>query len=120
MAANLGEPCEHLAVVDSQRHPDTEAAVDLVHDLDELELAELAAAADHIHVALVEFAVTALLGAVGAPHGLNLEALERQGYLVLVLDHVARERHREVIAQTLFANLRRQRLREVGAGEGVA
>src|SRR3546814_6425040 len=55
--------------------------------------------ADHVDVALVELAETPALGALAAVHALHLVAAERERQLVLVLGHVARQRHRQVEAQ---------------------
>jgi hypothetical protein len=55
--------------------------------------------ADHVDVALVELAEAAALGALAAVHALHLVAAEREGQLVLVLGHVAGQRHGQVEAQ---------------------
>ena len=104
-SADFCEPCEHLAVVDLQGDADAELAEDRVHDLHQFQFVQLGAGSDHVDVALVEFAVAALLRAVCAPHGLDLEALEREGNLVLVLHHVAGEGNGEVVTQALFRSL---------------
>src|SRR5262249_27887294 len=57
-------------------------------------------AADHVHVALVELAEAAALGALAAPHLLDLVAAERERQLVGVLGDVAGQRHRQVEVQT--------------------
>ena len=107
MADGLGDTEKNLAVVHLQCDADAQRFEDPFDDLHQLDLAQQRACADHIDVALVEFAVTALLGTVGTPHGLNLVAFEGERQLALMLDDVAGERHREVVAQALFANLRR-------------
>ena len=55
--------------------------------------------ADHVDVALVELAEAAALGALAAVHALDLVAAEREGQVVFVFGHVARQGHREVEAQ---------------------
>ena len=54
---------------------------------------------DRVDVALVELAEPAARRPIGAPHRLNLIALEELRQLVLVLRDDARERHRQVVAQ---------------------
>ncbi len=55
--------------------------------------------ADHVDVALVELAEAAALRALAAVDALDLVAAEREGQVVLVLGHVARQRHGQVEAQ---------------------
>jgi len=55
--------------------------------------------ADHVDVALVELAEAATLGTLAAVHALRLVAAEREGQLVLVLGHVAGQRHGQVETQ---------------------
>ena len=101
-AADLREAGEDLAVVDLQEHTHVQLGEHPVHDLDEFQFIDLGRGADDIHVALVELAVAALLGTVGPPDRLDLETLEREGYLVLVLDHEPGEGNREVVPQALL------------------
>ena len=54
---------------------------------------------DRVDVALVELAEASARRPVGAPHRLNLIALEEPRQLVLVLRDDARERHGQVVAQ---------------------
>ena len=61
-----------------------------------------------VDVALVELAESAARRPIGAPHGLNLIALEDLRQLRLVLGHDTRERHRQVVAQ-----------REIGLAAGL-
>ena len=86
-------------------------AEDLVGYLYQLQFVYLGLAAYHIHIALVEFAVASLLRAVRSPYRLNLEAFEREGNLVLVLDNISCKWNGKVVAQSLLANLK---------GEGIA
>ena len=79
-------------------------ATDLVDYLDKLQLVDERVAAHHVHVALVELAVTPLLRAVGTPHGLYLVTAEGEGDFVPVLHHEAGEWHGEVVAQPLLAD----------------
>ena len=58
--------------------------------------------ADHVDVALVELAETAALGTLAAIHALHLVAAEREGQVMLVLGHVAGQRHGQVEAQGEF------------------
>ena len=55
--------------------------------------------ADRVHVALVELAEAAARGPVGAPHRLNLVALEESRQLAAVVGDDARERNGQVVAQ---------------------
>ena len=55
--------------------------------------------ADRVDVALIELAEAALLRPVGAPHRLNLVALEELRQLRPILGDDARERHGHVVAQ---------------------
>src|SRR5437773_6686714 len=55
--------------------------------------------AERIDVALIELAEAAARWTIGAPHRLDLVALEQPGQLALILRDNARERHSEVIAQ---------------------
>src|SRR5204863_10063823 len=55
--------------------------------------------ADAVNVALVELAEASARGAIRAPDGLNLVALEKPGELVAVLGDDARERDGQIIAE---------------------
>ena len=57
------------------------------------------AVADDVDVRLGELAVAALLRAFAAPDLLDLVAAEREDQLAGVLQHVPRERHRQVEVQ---------------------
>ncbi len=63
-------------------------------------------ATHHIGVALIEFAVASFLRTVGTPYGLYLEALEGHLQVGTVLHHEAGEGYSQVVAQTLFTQLR--------------
>ena len=54
------------------------------------------AVAHHIYIRLVELAEAPLLRPFPAPYLLNLVALEGEGELPRVLEHVARQRHRQI------------------------
>ena len=101
----FGNAVEDLAVVHLERHAYSEFLEDALNDAHQFDFGRQAAAADNVDVALVEFAVTALLWTVGTPYRLYLIALEREDDIVLVLHHVACERDRKVITQPLFADL---------------
>ena len=76
--ADLREAGEDLAVVDLDAHADTQKGEHAVHHLHQFELVDLRGGADHVHVALVELAVAALLRPVCPPDGLDLVSLERE------------------------------------------
>ena len=107
MADRLGDAEQDFAVVHLQRHADAQRPEHALDDLDQFDLAQQRAGADHVDVALVEFAVTAFLRPVGAPYGLDLVALEGERQFALVLYDIARERHREVVTEPLLADFRR-------------
>ena len=93
-AQHVGDAGEDLPVVDLDDDVDAEFLEDFGGDLHQFGLVEQGVGADDVGVALVELAVAAFLGTVGAPHGLHLVPLEREGDLALVLDHIAGEWHR--------------------------
>src|SRR5690606_37442510 len=70
----------------------------LVVDKHEFGLVDQAVGPHHVHVTLIKLTVAPSLWPVGAPYGLYLEPLERQGKLMLVHYHVTGERNRKVIA----------------------
>ena len=106
MADGFGYAVENLAVVHLQRDADAQRREDPLDDLHQLHLAQQRARADHVHVALVEFAVTPLLRTVGTPHGLHLVTLEREGQFALMLHDIAREGDGQIVAQPLLADVR--------------
>ena len=55
---------------------------------------------EHVHIALVKLAKAAPRGAIGAPDGLNLIALEKLWQFVLILGDDARQRHCQIVAQS--------------------
>ena len=89
-----------------QTYINTQPAIDFFDDLNQLQFADQAVTADHIHVALVELAIAAFLRTVGTPYRLDLETLERETDFFAVLHYVPCERNGQVISQTF---LRRQR-----------
>ncbi len=105
MAGDLGQSGEDLAVVEADDHVQAQLGKDGIEELGELGLAEQGIGADHVRVALVKLVVAALLRPVGAPDGGNGVALEGEGQVVLVHDHVAGEGHGEVVAQAPFGDL---------------
>ena len=74
--------------------------------------------ADHVDVALVELTEAAALGALAAVHPLHLVATEREGQFMLVLGHVARQRHGQVEAQRHFRQRTVTRFGGVGQRTG--
>src|SRR5439155_15861784 len=55
--------------------------------------------AEHINIALIEFAEAAARGTIGAPDRLNLVTLEKLGQLRFVLRDDARQRHSQIVTQ---------------------
>ena len=106
VADRLCDAEQYFAVVHLERHRDAELRKYAGYDVDQLHLAEQRLRADNIDITLVELAVATLLGAVSTPYGLNLVALERKDYLVLVLHDIARKGNGEVVTKTLLRNLR--------------
>ncbi len=96
------EALEHLAVADLQRQlRHRQAAERLGHDLRDLdvEVEGQLVLGDDVDVGLGELAEPSLLGSLATPHALDLVAAERELETSGVLQHVARERHGEVIVQ---------------------
>jgi len=94
------DPVQDLAVVDvdgeiGKAQPPQRGG----EQADDLGVGGHARHAHDVHVALVELAVAALLGPVAAPHGRDVIAPEGHREVVFVHRHVARQRHRQVIAQ---------------------
>ena len=77
-AAHLRQACEHLAVVDFHAYPHVKQAEHLLHNLHQLQLAQLRTGAYGVNITLIKLAVATLLGTVGTPDRLNLETLERE------------------------------------------
>jgi len=112
-AQRLEEPAHQLAVV--QLHTEGADAQLGEHRVDHRHHLGVVAdgqgvLADDVDVALVELAEAAALGALAAVHALHLVAAEREAQLVLVLGHVAGQRHGQVEAQG--------QLRQPGGGTG--
>jgi hypothetical protein len=57
----------------------TERREHIIEELHQFHFAHQALASDHIRIALVELAVSALLRFISTPHGLDLVALEGKG-----------------------------------------
>ena len=102
---HFGYTCKDLSVVNVQRNADTEAAIHLLHNLNELHFAEQGVRAYHIHIALIELAVATFLWTVSTPYGLYLIALEGELYLLAMLHHEARKGYGQVVAQAFLADL---------------
>ena len=64
----FGDTGENFPVVHLERHTDAQFGEDGGHNFDQFHFIEQAPAADHVHVALVEFAVASFLRTVGPPH----------------------------------------------------
>src|SRR5690606_33513466 len=95
----LRDASEELAVVQlNGKIAQSELGQCLVVDEYELGFVEQAIGPHHVHIALIEFTITPPLRPSGAPYGLYLKPLERQGQLVLVHHHVAGEGDRKVVA----------------------
>ena len=99
LADDLSDTGKDLPVVDHDRHADAELGEHGVDDLHQLDLIEQRVAAYDIGIALIELTVAAFLGAVSAPYGLNLIALERKLELLTVHDDIACERHGQIITR---------------------
>ncbi len=98
------EALEHAAEQDAVIEADhevgeAERAQHVAHRRAHLNFDDRRARADRVDVALIELTESAARRAVGAPHRLNLIALEEARQLAAVLGHDARERHRQVVAQ---------------------
>ena len=85
-----------------QTHTNTKPTIHLLHDLDQLQFAHQRLCSNHVHVALIELAITTFLWTVSAPNGLNLITTEREHHLFAVLHNVTRKRYGQVITQTLL------------------
>ena len=101
---------EQTAIVDLDSETwDSQRRKGLRENLNEFQLAQGALRSDDVTVALGELLVASLAGTVAAPHVLDLVTLEREGQFVAVHDHKAGKGHRQIIAQRLLADARRQR-----------
>lgn len=98
-AADFGQGGEDLPVVDPDLDGDAQLLEGLAVDSRQFDLVDEGLAAYDVGVALVEFAVAASGGTVGAPDGLHLVAFERKGQLSMVHGDKASERNGEVIAK---------------------
>src|SRR5690606_3047051 len=74
----------------------------------EFGLVDQAIGPHHVHVTLIKLTVAPSLWPVGAPYGLYLEPLERQGKLMLVHYHVTGARNRKVVASRAVGDRRNQ------------
>ena len=108
LAHQFGDTGQNFAVVQFHHYRYFERLERLVNHLDQFGLVQQRIAAHHIGIALIELAITSFLRTVGAPHRLNLIAFERKRQLVAMLHHITCKRHRQVVTQTFFGDLRRQ------------
>ena len=104
VARNLAALCQRdqeLAVVDLDLEPlESELEKSGVGNGDDLGIRQGGAGADDIGVALVELAVAAPLGTLGAPDFVYLVALERPAEILVHREHPG-QRHGQVVAQVL-------------------
>jgi hypothetical protein len=106
--ATSASPCfpfeharEHLTVVESDSEVrESQSGQYVARGGEDFGFDDGRACADAVNVALVELSEAAARGAVCAPDGLNLVALEEARELVAVLRDDARERHRQVVTQS--------------------
>ena len=96
------EAAEHLAVIQTDGEiTDAELFENVVNDGGHFRVVENTEliVADDVDVALIELAEASLLGAFAAENLAHLIALEREGQIVIVRRHVARERYGQVKAE---------------------
>ena len=111
MTDRFGYAVQYFTVIYLECYSNAEPLENFGDDLDQIDLAEQAAAADHVDVALIELAVSPFLRPVGPPNGLDLVTLEREGYFSLMLYDIAGQRDGQVIPQPLFAQPCREGVR---------
>src|SRR5262249_44543595 len=97
-AGDFDHAAQHHSVVQG----DVDVAEAQVHQhlangVDHLRFGEQGGRASDIHIALIKLAKTSFGRAVGAPHWLDLIALEETGQLVTVLRDDTRQRYGEVV-----------------------
>ena len=101
--AALCQRDQELAVVDLDLEPlESELEKSGVGNGDDLGIRQGGAGADDIGVALVELAVAAPLGTLGAPDFVYLVALERPAEILVHREHPG-QRHGQVVAQSDLA-----------------
>ena len=99
-AGGAQHPVEQRAMVEADGEiRESQCGQRLAGGSAELGLDQQRRRADGVDVALVELAEPAARGAIGAPHRLDLVALEELRQRRAVLGHHARERHGQVVAQ---------------------
>jgi len=99
-AGAVQQPCQDAAVVQADHEvPEPERRQDLADRAQDLGFHDRRRRSDRVDVALVEFPKPAARWTVGAPHGLNLIALEEARQFVLILRDHASQRHREIVAK---------------------
>ena len=82
--------------------------------MNQLDLLPETLGADDVRIALIKLAEATFLRVVRTPDRLHLVALKGHRQLSGVLDHVAREGHRQIIAQRLVRNFRGLGLHWIG------
>ena len=102
---DFGNTRQDFSVVDLDLYSHSEAREDRVDNLHQLNFIQQRVASHHIAIELVELAVTTFLGTIGAPNSLILIAFEGELNLIAMHHDEARERHSQVVAQTLFTKL---------------
>ena len=104
-ARRVQDRAQQIAVVQANREVgEAEREQRLARGRADLGLDHRRRRAEDVHVALVELAEAAARRPVGAPHRLDLVALE-EARQVAVLGDDARERHRQVVAQRQVGEL---------------
>src|SRR5690606_11501838 len=102
---------EYVAMVDANRRGvDTQLAENGFDHENDFQFTYQRVRAHDIGVALIELAISSLLGAVRPPNRLHLVSSEGKRDLVPVHDHVPGEGNREVVAETFLGDIRCKRL----------
>ena len=93
-ANHFGNSGQNLTVVNFHNGVDFQLRENGINNLHQLHFVEQRIAAHNIDIALVKFAVTAFLRAIGTPNRLNLVTFKRERNVVAVLHHEAGKGHR--------------------------
>ena len=107
ITANLSQSGQHLTVIYPDGHTDAELRENSIDNLHKLQLIDLRLTSDNISIALVELAVATLLRSIRTPDRLNLETPERECDFILMLNHIARKRDRQIVPEALLTHRRR-------------